>query len=138
MSSRTKRLRIPANLRVVVIGSVAFACSSTPSTGPSKDGGFLSDATDATHPPDGPRDASFDGGPCTIDAPAGNVCETTCYNVRANPIAPYACQVYCAPPNEGGPGNCSCGGGAPAVAGECPGGNNCQLTATDGGAEVFC
>jgi len=130
MTSHTKRLHIPAQLRAVVLGSVAaFACSST--TTPS-DGGLLSESG---------RDASFDGGPCKIEVPAGRVCETTCYNISKDPISPYACQVYCAPPDDAGPGGCTCNGGIvpDGGSGSCPGSLECALNATsDGGTRVFC
>jgi hypothetical protein len=138
MISRTKRLRVPAQLRAVMMGGVAaFACSSTPSTAPLRDGGSLSDGGPSS---DGARDASFDGGPCKIKVPAGTVCETTCYNIGTNPISPYPCQVYCSPP-DGGPGSCSCNGGFEPEGGAetCPGLLNCELDAyPDGGTQVLC
>jgi hypothetical protein len=83
--------------------------------------------------------ATFDGGPCTITVPKGKVCETTCYNIRENPVEPYACQVYCTPP-DGGPGDCSCNGGMPPpMTGLCPGGADCELMGyADGRTEVLC
>ncbi len=144
-------LRIPAQLRAVLLGGFAtLACSSAPST-PPMDGGLLSDGSsrdgrsDASRPPaDGGRDArvtSLDGGPCKIKVPPGNVCETTCYNISTDPPSPYACQVYCTPPDGGGTGHCSCnGGGEPEGGiGICPGGLDCDLEAfADGGEQVLC
>jgi hypothetical protein len=153
-----KRLRIPAQLRAVLVGSAAtFACSTSPSTNPQGDSGPLADTS---APSDGGRDelsppadsgqdviadvsvASFDGGPCKIKVPAGKVCETTCVNARAATPMPYACQIYCSRPTSGGPGACSCGdGGAVPMTGVCPGGleQDCELTALpDGGTEVLC
>src|SRR5580658_9912356 len=99
MVTPTERLRIPMRLRAVMMGGVAtLACASTPATTPPKDGGPFSEAASAD------PDAPFDGGRCTIEIPPGTICETTCYNIRADPIAPFACQVYCTPPDEGGPG----------------------------------
>lgn len=143
MSQRIRRLRIPARLRAAVIGGVAaVACSSTPSA-PSDDGGPLTDGgsfSDRHTGPDGPRYAPFDGGPCTIEVPAGDLCKTTCYNITTDPPSPYICQVYCAPPDDGGQGSCSCNGGVALEggAGFCPDGLNCDLEATDVGPLVLC
>ena len=142
MISRSKRLRIPGQLRAVIVGGAAvLACSSTSSTLPSNDGGPLSEAGPSR---EGGRDASLypslDGGPCKIAVPAGKTCETTCYNVTKNPIEAYACQVYCSPP-VGGSGSCSCNGGVALEggAGFCPGGLNCDLEAFPGaGTRVLC
>jgi hypothetical protein len=147
MISSAKRLRIPVQLRAVIVGGAAvLACSSTSSTVPSKHGGPLSEAgpsRDGGH--DSGRDASpyypkLDGGPCTIKVPAGKVCETTCYNVEKNPIEAYACQVYCSPP-EGGFGSCSCNGGVALEGGVgfCPGGLDCEVELFPGaGTRVLC
>jgi hypothetical protein len=144
VSSRTKSLRIPARLRAAVIGGVAaVACSSAPTVPPedggppSSDGSSFSDRFSA---PDGPRYAPFDGGPCTIEVPAGDVCKTTCYNISTETPSPYICQVYCAPPDDAGPGSCSCNGGVALEGGTgfCPDGLNCELEATDDGPLVLC
>jgi hypothetical protein len=139
MNSGSKRLRIPAQIRAVMIGSVAvFACSSTSSTAPRDDGGTLAETSTKS---DAGRDASFDGGPCKITVPTGRVCETTCYSIYTDPISPYACQVTCAPPEKDGPGTCTCNGGGEPEGGSgfCPGGLNCELEAyADGGTQVLC
>jgi hypothetical protein len=134
-------LRIPTQLRAVLFGSVAALACSGSTTEPSVDGGQadgsrLDSGRDAVT---ADAMATFDGGPCTIAVPKGNVCETTCYDVGEDPVAPYACQVYCAPP-DGGPGNCTCNGGKPPQTdGLCSGGLNCELMGyADGGTEVLC
>jgi hypothetical protein len=107
-------------------GIAALACSSaSPTTAPKIDGG---------------RDSSLvEGGTCTIQVPPGTICETTCYNISTTPISPYACQVYCSPPDAAGPGNCSCNGGFEPEGGLCPGDLECGLAQiADAGTQVLC
>jgi hypothetical protein len=95
-------------------------------------------SSDAVSTPDAL--ATLDGGPCKIKVPTGTVCETTCYNIETNPVSPYACQVYCSPPDQSGPGSCSCNGGFEPEGGigGCPGLLDCELSAIDGGTRVLC
>jgi len=82
------RLRIPPSLRVAFVGAgaVALSCSSGSS---SSKGDASTDSSVA--------DAAFDGGPCRIDVPDGDICVTTCWlePETKGPDTPSACQVYC-------------------------------------------
>jgi len=145
MGHSSKRLRLPSRLRVVVLGGFGtLACSSSVSTPPPVDGGKTesSTASDGSHA-DGSKipDASspVDGGPCKLTVPAGKVCETLCHDISTSPPTPYACQIYCAPPDEAGPGRCTCNGGFYPEMGLCPGAQDCELqVVADGGTEVNC
>jgi hypothetical protein len=105
--SAPKSLAIPPILEVAMLGVMAFGCS----------GGGSPDS----------RDASFDGGPCQIQVPDGDVCFTTCIAeavMTGTNNTPEACQTYCDPGTrlcyfEGGVQNFDCDfSGAPDGAGE--------------------
>jgi hypothetical protein len=149
------RLAIPSSFGFVVLGAAALACSGSSSSSSHGDASTTDaspvDAFSSDAPPSDGRivdalvdapvsdgsvadapitDAAFDGGPCMLQVPDGDVCETVCLVEPNSPDAgfyPVACQTYCSPET----GECYLEGGMENY--------NCDFSASsDGGGEVFC
>jgi len=99
-------LRIPPALRFVVLTGLAAGCST--SSGP------------------------LPHGKCTVKAPPGQVCETTCYEIATPSDIPEACEAYCEEPDAGKlAGQCTNAAGYPLL--DCK-----RQVFDDGGARVLC